>query len=485
MAKSYLNLTSGLLFVIFISIFASFASAAPSLSVPSELNFGDADRNATKSASFTINNNGDAALNNILFSANAPSGYNVTFDQSNFSLNAGSNKNIQATVKVPFNADTGANISLGTISITSDQFNTSFPIKLSVKGGLQINELRMSIDYSPSYAFRKSSDRKDSASGISNGAKLDLDIEPDSTISLDINVENLFEGDDDELDIRGVQATVALEEIDDGEDIEEVSPTIDLTPGDDQWLSVKLEVPKRVEHKTYNMNIIVDGNGDNGETHTIEWNIDVPVIKESHDVRFEGVNLQQNLINCGQSTNIVAGIYNAGRNAESDLKLEVKNEGLYLNYVKSGISLDLEKFDEDSVFEATVPISVGNAIKPGKYPIQVNVYWQGSILFDQRIVDLEVKCGGEAPAQPKAEEKPKTENKTTSEEEKKNEVPVAAAPKTDVKTAEPQTETEEPVTVSKESSFRDSPLYLPVIIGINLAVLLGIFAAVLYFVRKR
>src|SRR3989338_1886464 len=254
MAKLYLNLTGGLLFVIFTSIFAGFASAAPSYSLPSELNFGEMARNATKNVSFTISNNGDVQLTNIMVTSSAPSQYGATFDQTAaFSLSPSNSKNIYAAIRVPANADTGSNLTIGSVLLNSDQLNGSIPIKVSVAKALSITEVRMSIDYSPSYAFRKSSDRKDSASGISDNARLDLDVEPDSAITMDIKVENNLKGDDN--DIRGVQATVTLEEIDDGEDIEADSKDLTLADGEEQWLTVQLKIPKKVEQKTYNLNI--------------------------------------------------------------------------------------------------------------------------------------------------------------------------------------------------------------------------------------
>src|SRR3989338_228382 len=481
------NIGRVILFLTILLVLTSLAYAVPSFSLPSELNFGEMTRNTTKNVSFTISNNGDVQLTNILVSSNAPSQYDATFDQTAaFSLNPSDSKNIYAAIRVPANADTGSNLSIGSVLLNSDQLNGSIPIKVSVSKALAITEVRMSIDYSQSYAFRKSSDRKDTVSGIFDNARLDLDIEPDSTITMDIKVENKLKEDDN--DIRGVQATVTLEEIDDGDDIEAESTDLTLADNEEQWLTVQLKIPKKVEQKTYTMNIFVDGSGEDGETHSDEWNIEVPIVKESHDVRFENVNLQQNVLNCGSSTNLAVAIYNAGRNAENDLKLEVKNEDLYLNYIRGGIYLDVEKFEEESSFETTVPIAVGNQIKNGIYPMEVNIYWQGSVLFDQRKVDLEVTGCAQAET-PKPEEKKEPEP-PANEEKDEGEIPVVSpSPSENSNAPNPNQEEneggQETITVSKEFSFRNSPLYWPVILGANLLVLVGIFAVAAYFLRNR
>ena len=215
----------------------------------------------------------------------------------------------------------------------------------------------------------------------------------------------------------------------------------------------------------------------------------LPIIKESHDVRFENVNLQQNTLNCGSSTSLAVAIYNAGRNAENDLKLEVKSEAIYLNHVTDKIFLEIEKFDDESSFETTVPIIVGNQIKNGIYPIEVNIYWQGTILFDQRKVDLEVTgCAAQAETpKPEVKEEPKPE--PASEEKDEGEISVALPPASGGSSApkpgQEQNGEKEPVTVSRESSFRNSPLYWPVLIGANAIVLVGLVAAAAYFLRKR
>ncbi|MBI2107882.1 hypothetical protein HYT54_02045 [Candidatus Woesearchaeota archaeon] len=469
---------------------AGVAYAAPSYSLPSELNFGDANRNQTVSRTFTVTNNGDVALTNILMSSNVGAQYNVTFDQPGpITLNPAASQNIQATIRVPAFASSGANITIGNIQLASDQLNSSFPMKVTVKGGIIINELRMNVDYSPSYAFRKSGDRKDTVSGISNGARLDLDVEPDSNVTFEINAENLFQNDEDNNEMRDVQATIVIEDINDGEDIEVETNTVDLGLTDNQWLTAKAHIPKRVEQKTYTVQIVVEGDGRDGSSHNVDWEIQMPVTKETHDIRFDYVNIGKNPVQCGESVNLNAALYNAGRNGESDLKLEIVNPDLGLNYVKSAIFLDIEKFEEESSLQETIPVNVGKGVKPGVYPIKANLYWQNTVLFDERTISLEVlPCGGqqpaiELPAAPVEEEKP------AEKQEEKDNVPVVAAPggnSQETVAGEKAAENdEEPIAVSKESSFRNSPLYMPLIIGANLIVLVGILGVVVYFARKK
>ena len=53
MANYSKNLVRAIILVILCSVIAAIAYAAPSLSTPSEVNFGEAARNATKSVFFT------------------------------------------------------------------------------------------------------------------------------------------------------------------------------------------------------------------------------------------------------------------------------------------------------------------------------------------------------------------------------------------------------------------------------------------------
>src|SRR3989339_2231049 len=144
------NIGRVILFLTILLVLSYFVYAAPSYSLPSELNFGEMTRNTTKNVSFTISNNGDVQLTNILVTSNAPSQYDATFDQTAaFSLSPSNNREIHAAIKVPANADTGSNLSIGSVLLNSDQLNGSIPIKVSVAKALAITEVRMSIEYSP------------------------------------------------------------------------------------------------------------------------------------------------------------------------------------------------------------------------------------------------------------------------------------------------------------------------------------------------
>ena len=125
------NIIKGILSLAVFSVLSYFVYAAPSYSLPSELNFGEMTRNTTKNISFTISNNGDVQLTNILVTSNAPSQYDATFDQTAaFSLNPSDSKNIYAAIRVPANADTGSNLTIGSVLLNSDQLNGSIPINL-------------------------------------------------------------------------------------------------------------------------------------------------------------------------------------------------------------------------------------------------------------------------------------------------------------------------------------------------------------------
>src|SRR3989338_4564733 len=321
--------------------------------------------------------------------------------------------------------------------------------------GLQITEIDVHVDYDEAYTYRvENRDRIDSTTvSISNDSKIDAYLLPGSNVTFTVRVENTFQGEDP--DLRGVFATITIEDIDDGADLDEESIDFDLEPGNDNRVDVKFPIPLDVDAGTYNVIMEAEGEDRNETSYKTEVRLKLEVKKQSHDIRITKVLLNPSIVDCDRKAKLTAEIVNAGSNAENQVALEFKATSLGVNSYDKDISLESsdEASEEEKIHAKPLNIEVPSFFKAGTFPILINLYWKNFVLFDQKTVDLVVKDCVSSATKPK--------------QEVNEETPVVVIQPEDEK--EEQT-AEEPVTTStQEITILSSPM---------LAMLLGGFAVI-------
>ena len=265
--------------------------------------------------------------------------------------------------------------------------------------GLEITEINANVDYDEAYTYRiENRDRKDSASvPAANGTKIDLDVLPGSNVTFTLRIENTFQGE--EPDLRGVFATMTLEEIDDGADLEEKSIDFDLEPGNDYRVDIKFAIPMEVDAGTYKLVMEAEGEDRNGTSYTAKLIQKLEVKKERHDIRISKVSLNPGIVDCDRKTKLTAEIVNAGSNAENQIALEFKSGNLGINSFDRDIFLESsdEASEEEKRHAKALNIEVPSFLNAGTYPIFINLYWENFVLFDQKTADLVVReCSASA-----------------------------------------------------------------------------------------
>ena len=81
--------------------------------------------------------------------------------------------------------------------------------------------------------------------------------------------------------LRGVDgADSVIRDMDDGDDLEEESNEFDLRPGRDKSVTLNFEVPLEVDEDTYDVDIHVEGEDENGTTHEVDWIVYLEVEKD-------------------------------------------------------------------------------------------------------------------------------------------------------------------------------------------------------------
>ncbi|MBI4154044.1 hypothetical protein HY501_01795, partial [Candidatus Woesearchaeota archaeon] len=303
----------------------------------------------------------------------------------------------------------------------------------------------------------------DSASvPAANGSKIDADVLPGSNVTFTIRVENTFTGEDPE--IRGVFATISIEEIDDGADLDEESLDFDLEPGADYRFDVKFHVPLDVDAGTYNTVIEAEGEDRNETLYRTELMLKLEVKKQSHDIRISNILLNPSIIDCERKAKLTAEIVNAGSNPESQVALEFKSGNLGINSFDKDIALESsdEASDEEKTHTKSLNIEVPSFLNAGTYPIFISLYWKNFVLFDQKTVDLVVRdCLG-AVQQPK-------------DTDKKQETVIVI---------QPEGEAISGISASTESASLNTPILVFMLAG-GIAIIVLAILAVFGYLRRR
>ena len=445
-------------------------NVTPSFSLsasPSSIFISDVKRNSTLTSTFTITNNGNGNLTNIMPTSNAAAKYNIKFNKTGFNLNKTQSESLSVNITVPVDEPT-VNHSIGSILMKSNEFNSSGLIAISInpRGGLIIEDLDVRV-------FYRDGDT-DINQDLSEGQKLDFedDTRPGSELEFRLNVENIFTSDED-IDIEDITITVTIEEIDDGEDLDEESKEFDLKPGENERVTVFFSIPLEVEEGDYDVLIEIEGDDEEGTTHRIERNLVLVISKERNDVIVSQLTLIPASISCDRNTRLSINILNIGSKEQDNVKVEAINNEIGLNFADDGIDLDIEPFDDGDEYHKTVNVNVGNDAAAGTYPIKANVYLGSGALWNSKTVDLVVQnCGGTAEEETEevAEEgETVTVGVPGSAEEGEEGVKIPVV--------------EEKITESKEVSVGKPIIAVLAVVGV-LAVGLGVFVGMKFVPKK-
>lgn len=312
---------------------------------------------------------------------------------------------------------------------------------------------------------------------LNDGAFIAKEAKPGDSVKIKIKVSNTF-SDAENLDIEDVLITAVLEEVDDGDDLEEESDEFDVKQGRTSSETLTFEIPKKVDEGEYNLVITVEGEDENSTEHEDEWTLSLEVQKEKHALEIEKASLGTEVLECTRTTTLELKATNYGRDDEEEVVSEIKNSALGLNVREEDIELSDDLFDEDSSYKKTVTITAPNTLTAGVYPIEVNMYYESDKLGDTKIVNLIVKdCAATAAEEVEVEE---------TQDEIEVITPVTSAPKDETVTVYATPVTGETTTAAKETKFDLATYALIGVVGvIILVVVLAALVGVALILRRR
>ena len=228
----------------------------------------------------------------------------------------------------------------------------------------------------------------DTDKNLNDGDKISKDAKPGDTIKFDIEVENLFSSSED-IDIEDIEIEITIKDIDDGDDLDETADIDDLEAGDDDSVTLSFELPSIIDEDTYEIEIVADGDSDNGSQRDIVT-LTLDVDKSRNELLIDRARLSPSFLSCDRSAVLSTRVVNIGSNEQDDVELLIESPELDVERRFFGISLEDGDDTDDVAQSESLTISVPTQQAPGIYPVTVKAYYDTNRLSDERTINLEV-----------------------------------------------------------------------------------------------
>ena len=320
---------------------------------------------------------------------------------------------------------------------------------------------------------------------VDDGETISREAAPGDTVEFKIKFKNNYT-DAEDLRIEDVVATITIEGIDDGEDIDEESNEFDIREDDDKTVTVKFEIDIEVEEDTYDVIIEAEGEDENGTDQSITWTVSLEIEKESHELRLYRKTLSPTEIKCGGIVSLSLGIMNTGSEDEEDIELVISNSDLEYNNLIAIDELEAEPYEDESKYLKTFRIEVPKDIETGIYPLDFKVtYDEGDEILEDN-VDLTVsEC--EVEEEPECVEDSDCEEDEICEDSVCEEevVVVVTQPTTPTGAVVTQPTITEPTTVTEEKSFFETGWFIGLLIGAEIIVIIIAVLLVMTLVKRK
>ncbi len=329
-------------------------------------------------ATFTVKNVGTETLTSLKARSTELEDYNLTFAPNGvFNLASGETKTVNVSGRLPQNVNAKEKNNPHTAIIFINNSNKQGSLNLDVTAESMLNFDDIVIDYNGE------------SEDLENGENVQ-EIRPGDKITISGEVHNLFDASP-EIQIEEVKITIIIEDLDDGNDIEEEDRVKDIDSDDNENFEIKFDVPGNAEDDKYRMTIEAEGKDENGARHNIIWVIGFEVDRLPYMIKITKATLSKTEIECGNTVDLAVRIENIGRNEEDEVELAVKSTSLGINERIKNIYIDNRPGDPDSKYSKTFTFDVGEDVKAGTYGIDITTYYKNTRLSDSERVNLVVK----------------------------------------------------------------------------------------------
>ncbi|MAG15907.1 hypothetical protein CMO88_02500 [Candidatus Woesearchaeota archaeon] len=222
------------------------------------------------------------------------------------------------------------------------------------------------------------------------------DVRPGVDVLMDFTLENLFKDDED---VQIERITVEVENNGDLEVRKEVDGN-NLATEETDVVDVEFDIDEKTNRGSEDLKIIVLGEDENGARHGENWVVTLKIEREAHEIDIKSLSLQPQTISCESDAQLAVEIRNTGTRKEKDTYVRI--ESLELQHSEVSDQIEIKENKEKTV-NFIVPIPEN--LEPKNYRITVETYYDTS---DKSVVDgillKKVACGDEEVVEPEQPE---------------------------------------------------------------------------------
>lgn len=421
------------------------------------------DRIKNVATSFTVTNNNSVAMTGITFSLGAGAEntkYALTVSgPTTIAANSAQTYTINGTVPLDHpgvDSTLSENpVKIGTVSVTgttSAAETATADLLMQAVNQLRIKKARIDCD--------TKSQSVDDGDRIKN-------LKPGMDCSLEVEVENLFDdNDNDNLktgDVSFDTVDIKLDTSDSDIDLDEDDDISGLDAGDEDSITADLQIDAEADDGSISIDIRMSGRDDNGALHGEQLDFRMEIERLSHDIQIRQITVTPaSVSNCEASNvKISANVLNGGKRDEDESAVEVVASDLSFSKKIENIVLD-----KDDSTSATFDVPVAKGAKAGVVRIDVKTYFDGTAPSNSGSIELAINgC--------------EDEDTTVMEEPKKQTTVVV--PQTPVTPSSGQAQ----AAPKKSSSFTESKAYVALLAVLSVLIAAAIVAVVVMMVRKK
>jgi hypothetical protein len=411
-----------------------------------DLEFGSTAQSPGVNVSQTlrVTNDGTEPLT-IDLTSNMPTTYNVLFSQSSISLNAGASTDVTVTIAIPMTQTSGRTEISGGILGTSNVTNLTKTSRtyVTVEKMLEISKVTIELN------------NDGDENTLRRDGTYDNDLKAGTPIKVTVYVRNNFDGTED-IEIRDIEVDIRSSgdlDLDESDDLD------DLDYGDKDSISFTSEIPTDADDgDNYDVDIRVDGRGENGVYYSDTFSTELEVVRESHEITIKSASLTPSTITCSGRVTVNAELKNTGNHNEDKVHLLIENNDLDLSQRFYAMELD-----EDDTVRKSYVFNIDNKTAPGEYILMLTSFYNTDTESDVQALTLIVN-----PCQ--------TTTTTTAP------TTTTINPGTVTPTIPPVIPTNGATPVYGSASFADSPEYLIILVAAVVVILTLLIILLVKFV---
>ncbi|MGM5481075.1 MAG: CARDB domain-containing protein [Nanobdellota archaeon] len=341
----------------------------------------NADRGDTYTEYLTLENTGSQTITGIDVEVVSTSGseldedYEASIFTSATSLAPGESTTVSVTLTIPADASAREK-EIGRVKVAAQgdvvTVTDTIDVLMQAQSMLKIDKVVAEIDGDDET--------------VSDGE--DLDVKIGDTVILTVTLENRYSSSDD------IELEDAFFQVYDDEDweIDEESSEKDIKEDDDETFEVTFTVPDDADEE--DSRIIIEAfadDGDHGFEHYDEFEFNMEIDKESHEIIIEDWEFSRDPVDCNDRTvDLEVTMKNIGKNDEDEVMLNIVSKKGELDWYKRIRDIEIDEGDDET---ETVTISLPDDLREGAYFVDIEVYYDDDELSDEKTIALDVVCG--------------------------------------------------------------------------------------------